>query len=176
MYFNNFPILRGKFLGEYKGVTDIFRRVGNKFPIKNIVHLETTEIQEGESPELLAYKIYGKEDLHWTLIVVNDIVDVRTEWPLRERDLYKYCLRKYGEENVLQAVHHYRTTDAQVSSGVPAGLIVDYDSVELANGNIEPVTNWNYEQELNDAKKTIKYVPKKFISQFVREFMKLIRE
>lgn len=175
MYFNNFPILRGKFLGNYKAVTDIFRRVGNIKPIKYIANLETTDIQEGETPELLAYKIYGKEDYHWTLMVVNDIIDVRTQWPLKQRDLKKYCDAKYGENNIYE-VHHYRTTNAQENLGVPAGLIVDYDSVELVNGNIEPVTNWDYEQEVNDSKRTIKYVPKKFISQFVREFMKLIRE
>lgn len=175
MFFNSFPTLRGKFLGEYKTVTDIFRRVGNKAPIKNIVNLETTDIQEGETPELLAYKIYGKEDYHWTLLVVNNIVDPRTEWPMKERDLIKYCVSKYGEDNIYE-VHHYRTTNSRVDVGVPAGLIVEYDSVELVNGNIEPVTNLEYEQQLNDKKRTIKYVPNKFISQFVREFMKLIRE
>lgn len=175
MFFNNFPTIRGKFPGEYKVVTDIFRRVGNKAPIKNIANLETTDILEGETPELLAYKIYGKEDYHWTLLVVNNIVDPRTEWPMKQRDLLKYSILKYGENNIYE-VHHYRTTSAQVDSGIPAGLIVDYDAVELTNGNIEPVTNLEYEQEVNDAKRTIKYIPNKFISQFVREFMKLIRE
>lgn len=175
MFFNNFPMIRGKFLGEYKNVTDIFRRVGPKTPIKNIANLETTDILEGETPELLAYKIYGKEDYHWTLLVVNNIVDVRTEWPLNDRDLIKYCEAKYGTNNIYE-VHHYRTTNSRVDSGIPAGLIVDYDSAAVLNGNIEPVTNLEYEEEINNAKRSIKYVPKKFISQFIREFMKLIRE
>lgn len=175
MYFENFPLLRGKFLGEYKAVVDIFKRVGNKTPIKNIVNLETTDILEGETPELLAYKMYGREDYHWTLLVVNNIVDVRTEWPMKQRDLVKFCTRKYGEENMYQ-VHHYVTTSTRVDDGVPAGLIVDYDSVDFLDGYIEAVTNFDYEQQLNDAKRTIKYVPKRAISQFIREFTKLIRE
>lgn len=174
MYFNKFPLLRGKFLGNYSIVTDIFNRVAAIFAAKNLYNLETTAIQEGETPELLAYKIYGREDYHWVLLVVNNIVDVREEWPRDDRDLYKYCLDKYGEENVYTAVHHYRTTDSREAEGIPAGLIVDYDGTELANGNIEPVTNWDYENDLNNAKREIKYFPAKYLGTFVKEFDKLI--
>lgn len=174
MYFNQFPLLQGKFLGKYSIVTDIFRRVAAIFPARNMFNLETTDIEEGETPELLALKIYGKEDYHWVLLICNDIVDVREEWPKENRDLYKYCLDKYGEENVYSAVHHYRTTDARTSEGIPAGLIVDYDGVELANGNIEPVTNWDHEVEVNDAKRQIKYLPARYLGVFVQEFKKLL--
>lgn len=174
MYFNQFPLLQGKFLGNYSIVTDIFRRVAAIFAAKNLYNLETTAVEQGETPELLAYKIYGREDYHWILLIVNNIVDVREEWPRDERDLYKYCLDKYGEENIYSAIHHYRTTDKNLDAGIPAGLIVDYDETEDLNGNIEPVTNWEYESELNDAKREIKYVPPKYLSKFINEFKKLI--
>jgi hypothetical protein len=174
MYFNQFPLLQARFLGNYAVVTDIFRRVASIFAAKNLYNLETTAIEQGETPELLAYKIYGREDYHWVLLIVNNIIDVREEWPRNESDLYKYCLDKYGEDNIYTAIHHYRTTDIQVEQGIASGLIVDYDGVELANGNIEAITNWDYEVELNDKKREIKYVPPKYLSKFVNEFKKLI--
>ena len=123
MYFRQFPVLRGKFDGTYKGVTDIFLRVAPQNPIKKIEFLETTYVRDGETPELLAYKMYDREDYHWILILINNIVDVREEWPRKERDLYSYCLEKYGENNIYQAVHHYRTTDKLVLQGVPKGIM-----------------------------------------------------
>jgi hypothetical protein len=175
MYFRQFPVLIGKFDGTYKSVTDIFLRVAPKNPIKNINFLETTYVQDGETPELLAYKMYDREDYHWILILINNIVDVREEWPRKERDLYSYCLEKYGENNIYQAVHHYRTTDQLASQGVPKGIIVDYDGAKISSGDHESVTNWDYEFELNEDKREIKYVPKNLLGSFVSEFQRIIK-
>ena len=176
MYFRQFPVLRGKFDGKYKGVTDIFLRVAPQTPIKNIQFLETTYVQDGETPELLAFKMYEREDYHWILLLINNIVDVREEWPRKERDLYSYCLEKYGENNIYQAVHHYRTTDTLASSqGVPKGIIVDYDAAKISSGEHESVTNWDYEFELNEDKREIKYIPKNLVGKFVSEFQRIIR-
>jgi hypothetical protein len=175
MYFRQFPVLRGKFDGTFKGITDIFLRVAPKTPIKNTEFLETTYIENGETPELLAYKMYGREDYHWVLLLVNNIVDVREEWPRKDRDLYSYCVEKYGENNIYQAVHHYRTTDMLATQGVPQGIIVDYNSAKVLSGEHEPVSNWDYEVELNEQKRQIKYIPRELIGKFVAEFQRLIR-
>jgi hypothetical protein len=175
MYFRQFPVLRGKFDGTFKGVTDIFLRVAPQTPIKNVEFLETTYVQDGETPELLAFKMYEREDYHWILLLINNIVDVREEWPRKERDLYSYCLEKYGENNIYQAVHHYRTTDKLASQGVPKGIIVDYDGAKISSGEHESVTNWDYEFELNEDKREIKYIPKNLVGKFVSEFQRIIR-
>lgn len=175
MYFRQFPVLRGKFGGTYKAVTDIFLRVAPQNPIKKIEFLETTYVQDGETPELLAFKMYEREDYHWILLLINNIVDVREEWPRKERDLYSYCLEKYGENNIYQAVHHYRTTDILASQGVPKGIIVDYDGAKISSGEHESVTNWDYEFELNEDKREIKYIPKSLVGKFVSEFQRIIR-
>jgi hypothetical protein len=119
--------------------------------------------------------MYEREDYHWVLLLTNSIVDVREEWPRKDKDLYSYCVEKYGENNIYQAVHHYRTTDMLASQGVPKGIIVDYDSAKVLSGEHEPVTNWDYEYELNEDKREIKYIPKNLIGKFVSEFQRLIR-
>jgi hypothetical protein len=61
------------------------------------------------------------------------------------------------------------------SQGVPQGIIVDYNSSKVLSGEHEPVTNWDYEYELNEDKRQIKYIPKDLIGKFVSEFQRLIR-
>ena len=43
----------------------------------------------------------------------------------------------FGENNIYQAVHHYRTTDMLASQGVPKGIIVDYDSAKVLSGELQ---------------------------------------
>ena len=72
-------------------------------------------------------------------------------------------------------MHHYRTTDKLVSQGVPKGIVVDYDGAKISSGEHEPVTNWDYEFELNEGKREIKYIPKILVGKFVSEFQRIIR-
>jgi hypothetical protein len=61
------------------------------------------------------------------------------------------------------------------TQGVPQGIIVDYNSAKVLSGEHEPVSNWDYEVELNEQKRQIKYIPKNLIGKFVSEFQRLIR-
>lgn len=148
-------------------VTDIFRRVSaNKFA-KNWVDLVTMTIPEGFTPEQLAHRLYDDPEYHWVFLIVNDIVDVREEWPRDSKTLVAYCKQKYGI-NGMYEVHHYRTTDKNK-------FIVDYDPVALSNGTIEPVTNFIYEDEINNSKREIKVVPVEHLPFFVNTYRGLIR-
>lgn len=39
-------------------------------------------IGEGDTPENLAHKIYGNSEYHWLILKTNNILDVKTDWPL----------------------------------------------------------------------------------------------
>lgn len=39
-------------------------------------------IGEGDSPENLAHKIYGNPEYHWIILKTNNIMDVKTDWPV----------------------------------------------------------------------------------------------
>lgn len=175
MYFEKFPVMRARLDGKFKPITDIFYRIA---PITNIIKnveaIQTTAVEDGETPEILAYKIYGNEEYHWILLVLNNIVDPREEWPKTSRELYDFCVAKYGEGNIYTTTHHYQTTNARLSLGVPQGLVVDYDAADLANGYIEPRTNWEYEEDVNEEKRQIKYLPKQFLTDFIKEFNRLL--
>lgn len=168
MLFSLFPQLQVTTLGNNTTtiVTDIFRRISlNRF-VKNTVFMQSITVPDGYTVEQVADKYYKRPDYHWVILVVNDIVDVRKEWPLSNSDLLKFAKKKYGETQIYET-HHYRTNDSDK-------LIVDLDAADLQNGLIEPVTNIQYEEELNDAKREIKVLEPKYLTEFVSNYMALI--
>jgi hypothetical protein len=147
-------------------VTDIFRRISlNRFK-NNVVFLQTVTIPDGYTIEQVSDKFYNSPDYHWVIMAINDIVDARKEWPMGSSDLLAYCKKKYGETGIYET-HHYRTVDVDK-------LIVDYDAADLANGNIEEVTNIQYEEELNNGKREIKILDPKYLAEFVSAYSNLI--
>jgi hypothetical protein len=53
------------------------------------------DIQDGERPESLAHRIYDRSDLHWTILLFNEIHDPTFEWPLSSAELESKLQAKY---------------------------------------------------------------------------------
>lgn len=167
MLFSMFPLLRIENLPTGPAiVTDIFRRVSMDPFKKNIVLLQEVTIPDGFTIEQVADKYYNRPDYHWVIMVINDIIDIRKEWPMSNSDLLSYSKKKYGETGIYET-HHYRTVDDDK-------LIVDYDAADLANGDIEEVTNIQHEEELNDSKRQIKMLESKYLGEFVSIYSSMI--
>ncbi len=147
-------------------VTDIFRRISlNKFK-SNVVLLQTITVPDGYTIEQVSDKFYGNPDYHWVIMTINEIVDARREWPMGNSDLLAYCKKKYGETGIYLP-HHYRTSDA-------FKIIVDYNSTDIANGPAVVVSNYEYEEELNNSKREIKMLEPKYLAEFVSLYSNLI--
>ena len=62
--------------GQPKIVTNLLRRVGVRTKVKtNTMLFDTYNVREGETPEIIAHKMYGDPELHWIVMLVNNIVD-----------------------------------------------------------------------------------------------------
>ena len=76
---------------------------------------------------ILLQKIYLEVlNFDWVILTVAGIINVRNEWPLNNRDLYNYCLDKYGDS--LNSVRFFETKEVKDSSGrliLPKGKVVD---------------------------------------------------
>ena len=72
LYFTQFPIINYNITGknsDLKAVVDIWRRVKVRSKIVNEISiLDKYDVQEGDSPEVVAYKVYGSTDLFLSLI------------------------------------------------------------------------------------------------------------
>ena len=78
-------------------IADIFRRVKvvEEYARNASVLLPYT-IREGETPEMVSYQFYGTPFYHWVILLVNNIVNVHTEWPLSEAQLLNKLLDQYA--------------------------------------------------------------------------------
>lgn len=56
---------------------------------------ESYQIKDGERPDTLAHKFYGRSELHWVILLFNEIIDPYYEWPLSQSELESYILYKY---------------------------------------------------------------------------------
>lgn len=96
-------------LASYESVTNIFFRLGIiKEVINNLASYQMYEIEEGDTPEILADKIYDDAGAAWMVLLANSILDPQFNWPLDYTAFNQYVIEKYGSiENALITPHHY---------------------------------------------------------------------
>lgn len=182
MYFKNmsnivYPI------GEKSVIAkDIFKRVGSKRPQLNKIGLISYYIEDGDTPEIVAKKIYNNVFYHWTILIVNDIVNPYEEWPKNERTLLEYVKDKYGVDNVYNN-YHYVLTSSMVKKVIDADseytmeqthTVVDYDAAKIASGEYTAISNYDYELRLNDDKRQIFLINNNYMPEFVSQYNKLM--
>jgi hypothetical protein len=49
------------------------------------------DIEDGETPDIISNKIYGKPTYHWLIMLVNQRFDYIKDWPMSEYELIRYC-------------------------------------------------------------------------------------
>jgi hypothetical protein len=163
---------------EYVRVKNLFRRVKLRDDLQNVFTLfNKYEIPDGSRPELVAEELYGKPELDWVVLLTAGITHVRDQWPLSDRDIYRYCEEKY-EENI-NDVRFYETIEIKDSAGrliLPAGKVVD-GNFTITNPNdytatLNPVigvTNYEYEVRKNNAKRSIYILKKSYLQQYLND-------
>lgn len=149
-------------------IQDIFIRViARKSVTERNVLFQKYTVRDEETPEFLAEDFYGDPQLYWAIMLTNKIFDRYYEWPMSERVLRKYVSDKYADPN---AIHHYEISQ---SSGDTNTKI----KVELADEpTATPITNYEYEIYLNNERREINVLDPIYFSQFVSEYMGLIKE
>jgi hypothetical protein len=187
-YFRELPNLEYQsFLSSRKGSNDyllvknVFRRVKLRDDLQNVFTIfNKYQIQEGARPDTVAEELYGSSQYDWVVLVGAGIINVRNEWPLSDRDIYRYSEQLYG--NDLNAVHHYETIEVKDSRGrliLPAGKIVD-SFFTIPNPNIpvqtlNPVvgiSNYEYEVRKNNKKRDIYVLKPSYLQQVINDTRK----
>ena len=177
MYFNKFPKgnydLKGD--GKFKLVTDIMRRVKVRSKIVDEASLyDKYDVPSGEKPEDTAFKHFGDAELHWVILLTNNITDRYYDWPLSFQDFETFVRDKYANPD---GIHHYEVTR---SSGKTTGNGPnDYSHKIEVNSDAtgaQSVSNREFEQRLQDKKRSIKLLNEAYLSTFVEEFNRLVRD
>tara|TARA_B110000977_G_scaffold191420_1_gene263529 strand:+ start:156 stop:683 length:528 start_codon:yes stop_codon:yes gene_type:complete len=172
MYFQNFPTIPydSTGTGEFKGVTNLLRRVGIRAKVKsNTMLYDTYDVRNGESPESIAFRLYDDAELHWVVLLVNDITDRFHDWPLTEAQFLQFIKDKYTN---VDAIHHYEIS--QESGDTSIKISVGTDNTDYPSATA--ITNYEYEQEVQDAKRKIRLLDPSYVSDFVEEFKSIMKE
>lgn len=172
--------------------------------LNNALNFYDYDIQDGDTPEIVAYKYYGDTYRYWVVLYINQMNDPHWDWPLDTNNFEKFVTKKYN--TILQAqaeLHHFekvvtktsRTTgtDSDITTTVETTIITQDDLLEIQPiaGQVitytfdtetvdvitkpRPVSNYLYEIELNESKRSIKLLNKSFIDQFEKEFTELMK-
>lgn len=94
---------------NFDNITDLtFRFSIVKDVINNIAAYYEYDIREGETPEILADRVYGDPEAYWIILYANDIYDPQYDWPMNGDTFEKYIIGKYGSISQAKAtIHHY---------------------------------------------------------------------
>jgi len=175
-YFSKFPMMiyDMKNNGNFKLLPDILRRVKQRSAIKSGQFIfDTYDVRNGERPEDIAYKWFGDAELHWVILMTNNVTDRYYDWPMSDAQFEVYLDDKYTNPD---AVHHYEITkdSGDTTSQGPN----DYShkvEVNSDTDNAVSISNRQYEEREQDKKRAIRLLNQKFLPDFLAEFDKLIR-
>ena len=174
-YFRKFPLMAYDMAGNenYKLLPNILRRVKLRSGIRSGSFLfDNYDVHDGERPEDIAFQQYGDPELHWVILMTNNITDRYYQWPLTQPQFQEHLKDKYGAGNE-DAVHHYEITQ---TSGPTSSR--DYSHMVECNsddGDPNIISNRQYEQRKQDEYRQIRILDKRFLDTFVEEFDNLIR-
>ena len=173
---------------DYVRVKNLFKRgkIRDDF-FQNATVFDKYSIVGDARPDNVAQTLYNSADLDWVILISNNIINVREEWPMSQADFNNYLQNKYGTE-LLQEIHHYETKEVRDTEGnllLQEGLIVDAD-FEFKYSNfgtymtrsgselVTSVSNYEFEQRKNDAKRTIYVLRQEYLQVVIDDMRELM--
>ena len=177
MYFDSFPIIQyGSTDCTIKNVTNLLRRVAIRSKVKtNAALFDTYDVKNGETPEIIADKFYDDPELHWVIMLVNNVTDRYHDWPMNEQQFSTFVNEKYSNPD---GIHHHEITQ---ESGDTSQKIEVYDPDLISSDtdaytSATPITNREYEESEQDRKRKIRLLDPEVVDTFVDEFKLLMKE
>ena len=177
MYFSQFPTIFYDAVGngDEKIVTHLLKRVAvHSKAIETSSLFDTHEVRSGETPEMIAHKLYGDAEYHWVVLLMNNITDRYHQWPMNNRQFFAHLADTY--DNV-DATHHYEIYQGSGDTTVKINIgltNIDTDGNTISDATL--VTNREYEEAKQDEIRKIRLLDPEYLEQFVEEFERLVSE
>jgi hypothetical protein len=195
-YLLKLPKIRYKFEHDFD-FTRIISNITIRLAFKEIVKREKVlyyqYVIKSESIEVLAHKLYNDPKLFWVIAFANDIFDPYYDWPFLDMpSFYAYLQKKYGitDLSVLQRknwtlneleadptrVHSFYLNDPLTQKQFQISFS-EY-KVYALDGFADDIfykTIFDYEEEVNYAKKYIKIPKLEYLTGIKREIEDLLK-
>jgi len=196
-YFNSLPKIR---YVDKNNVTTIYTNLMARASVipsvlNNALVYYNYDVQDGDTPEIIAYKYYGDVNRFWIVLYCNQLNDPQWDWPLNSNKFQKYILNKYNTGN-LNSTHHYErittktnintntttvdteTISQEVYNSLQSSTTTTYTlGSETIRVNVvkSVVTNYEYENSLNESKRNIKILNKAYADKLESQFLELMK-
>jgi hypothetical protein len=212
-YFETLPVIaRDNPNNDYKiAAINLLARVSIVPELLNNPSLYYTyDIQEGDTPEIIASKYYNDPYRYWIVLFANQLLDPQWDWPKTYDQFNNYLIDKYSaaaanvsmEPIAYTQVTNYEyrkiitTIDSTTSNTTIDKYVVDYATYantvpttetvvftpnkynnyatvtyEIAK---EDVTIYEWEQEQNEKRRTIRILNSLYVGQFEQQFSYLM--
>lgn len=144
-------------------------------------------IQEGYRPDMVAYEEYGSSDYDWVVYLSNNLVDPYYDWPIDGKNFKAYIEAKYNTDmyTLQSQILHYKytgltnETDEQIAmtnwTMTPeTHAVLSAQEPESVSG-WSPVYVYDFEDDLNNSRRSIKLISRAYIPQIERELSEIFR-
>jgi len=179
----------GKGIGDYQIVKNLFKRVKIRQDIlQNLAYFTQYKIQGDDRPDNVAFEIYDDETLDWLVLLSNNILNVQSEWPLTQAAFNDFLMKKYGDSEKINNIHHYETRELKNDSGeiivrkgmiVPKNYKLEYFDIQrnqyvIRNNEVDVVTNYTYEVRKEEKKRNIYLIKDTYLELILEDVNKLM--
>jgi hypothetical protein len=162
--------------------------------LKNPMVYYDYDVQDGDTPEIVAYKYYGDSYRYWIVLFANQVTDPQWDWPLSSNDFDAFIANKYQDFNPYSTVQHYEKIitqfDAVTQTTTTQKIIIDEDTYNslitgsftytLPTGSVTitiskaAVSYYDYELNLNESKRSIKILNSIYVDELEKQFTELM--
>ena len=157
---------------------------------------DQTTVEDGERLDQVAYRMHGKAEYDWIIVLVNNLIDPQFNQIMSDNVMRKYCEEKYDDP--YSEILYYETQEIRVNQKIKT----DLSSVDTFVTVLEPglrvssqfynnlftyfdgtntlsvpgssvsraITAFEHEQRENDDRRTIYTLRNDLISRFIEEF------
>ena len=137
-------------------------------------------IKDGYRPDLVANEFYGDSRYDWVVYFSNKTVDPHYEWPLSTVDFRGYLEKKYNTTifSLMNTTSHYVYTGitnqsaediARKSWKMSPATHAQMAAYGEDTSGWTAVTIYDYEDQLNEAKRSIKLLSPAYLNQIEKE-------
>lgn len=131
-------------------------------------------LQDGDTPNIIAYDYYGSVEYVWLVLLANNILDPYTDWYKSQEQFDSYIIKKYGSCAEAQAlIHHYTiVNDPDQVDVTPETYLYMGDGEGIG---LTPVYAYEWETSINEPKRTINLIDKSVAAKIAFELEKVLR-
>lgn len=126
-------------------VTNIIARFGFEQQLKqNSLAFYPYQIQDSDTPEIIADKYYDNSERHWIVLLFNDIIDPQFDWPLNQNATIDYIDKKYTANGAANT-----TVQTGIAWALSENNVQSYFKVITTTGNDGTISTQKIQVDAN---------------------------